>query len=96
MLAKLACANLEAKFSDVNLLNSETVIYLLWSAILFSTVARAVVVVGVAVAVAVAVAVEVAVAVAVAVVVLIVAKLVILGFFFFHLIYFSIKNSSFS
>ena len=40
MLAKFACANLTAKFSAVNLLNSGVVIYLLWSGILFSTAAR--------------------------------------------------------
>ena len=44
MLAKFACANLAAKCSAVNLLNSGVVIYLLWSAILFSTAVRTVVV----------------------------------------------------
>ena len=43
-LAKLACANLAGKHSDVNLLNYEVVIYLLWSRILFSATVRAVVV----------------------------------------------------
>ena len=39
LLAKFACANLEAKSSDVNVLNSYVVIYLLlwlWSVILFT------------------------------------------------------------
>ena len=39
LLVKFACFNLEAKFSDVNLLNSAAVIYLLlwlWSVISFS------------------------------------------------------------
>ena len=44
MLAKYACANLAAKFSVATLLNSEVVVYLLWSGILFSTAVRAVVV----------------------------------------------------
>ena len=44
MLAKFAFANLAAIFSNVNLLNSEVVIYLLWSDILFPTAVRALVV----------------------------------------------------
>ena len=44
MLAKFASANLAAKFSAVNILNSAVVIYLLWSDVLFSTALRAVVV----------------------------------------------------
>ena len=43
LLAKFACANLEAKFSSVNLLNSVVVIYLLWSGILFSTIPKLVI-----------------------------------------------------
>ena len=45
MLAKFARANLASTFSPVNLLNSGVKIYLLWSAILFSTAVRVVVVV---------------------------------------------------
>ena len=44
LLSKFACANLAAKFSAFNLLNSGVVTYLLWSSILFSTAVRAVVV----------------------------------------------------
>ena len=44
MLAKFACANLAAKFSAVNLLNSGVVIYLIWSGIYFSTAVSSVVV----------------------------------------------------
>ena len=43
LLAKFTCANLEAKFSSVNLLNSVVVIYLLWSGILFSTIPKLVI-----------------------------------------------------
>ena len=41
LVAKFACFNLEVKFSAINLLNSGVVIYLLWSGILFSSVAGA-------------------------------------------------------
>ena len=44
MLTKFACANRTVKFSAVNLLNSEVVIYLLWSGILLSITVKAVVV----------------------------------------------------
>ena len=44
LLAKFIWANLAAKVSTVNLSNSEAVIYLLWSIILFSRAVRAVVV----------------------------------------------------
>ena len=37
LFTKLACVNLEAKFSAVNSLNSLEVIYLAWSGILFAT-----------------------------------------------------------
>ena len=41
--AKLACANLAAKFSDVNLLNSWEVIYLSWSVVILFSVSLIVV-----------------------------------------------------
>ena len=41
---KFACFNIAVKFSSYNLLNFGVVIYLLWSGILFSTAARAVLV----------------------------------------------------
>ena len=44
MLTKFTCANLAAKSYPFNLINCRVVIYLLWSVILFSTSARAVVV----------------------------------------------------
>ena len=43
LLATFACANLAAKSSLVNSLNSGVAIYLLWSGILFSTAVRAIV-----------------------------------------------------
>ena len=44
MLATFACTNLAAKFSAVNLLNFEVVVYLLWSGILFSIAVATVVI----------------------------------------------------
>ena len=44
LLVKFTCAYVVAKFSTVDLPNCGVVIYLLWSDILFSTAAKAVVV----------------------------------------------------